>query len=152
MTPASVLESKLSQGTRNGDTFDGFRVIRPRSVEPGREMAHRPPANKERDIRNLPRSVGSIAHTPAPALDLNTKPVKSSTAKAAGRGGTMTIHISEPENASSKKGLGSRLKGRLSSIAQKDSANKSSTSIPKDRPKSIGPIRRMVLIVVSSVN
>jgi len=114
VTPASILETKHSRG----ETFEGFVVPRPGSAEP------RLFGVKRRDIRTHSRSIGCIKHTPAPPIDAATaRPPRKSLSNSS----------SEEENSKPKKTLGSKLKGRISSLTQRDS---------KQRPKSIGPVRR----------
>lgn len=139
LTPASILETK-SQKLKKEDAMDALNVTRPKSVEPrlsrcgSGDFDH-----KQKDIRNLPRSIGCIKHTPAPVFDkasnLPTVIRKSEPASLMG------IDRSEDEEKKPKKTLGTRLKGRISSLGQKETS-KIGTSLSKSRPKTVGPVPR----------
>lgn len=135
VTPASVLDTKFVQKLKDGDSSNSLPPVRPRSVEPGLLDAEQ----KHRDIRNLPRSVGCINHTPAPPLDQKTKSVDSESSENAD-GAPSRSNVVATGKQPPSKGLGSKLRGRISGITQKET-RKPMSSIPKARPRSVGPTR-----------
>jgi len=135
VTPASVLDTKSVQKLKVGDSSDSLQPVRPRSVEPRLLDSEQ----KHRDIRNLPRSVGCVNHTPAPPLDKKTRSVDSESSENT-EGATSRPNVVATGKQPSSKGLGSKLRGRISGIAQKET-RKPMSSIPKARPSSVGPTR-----------
>ena len=137
MTPASILDAKLSLSQKGSDKLDGFRIARPNSVDLGKQAVT---YQKERDIRNLPRNTGSITHTPAPPVETTAATAATLRPPKAAVKTKQLEAAEDTERTSSKKSLGSKLRGRITSIGQKD-ANKTSLAAVKERPKSIGPVR-----------